>query len=133
MNPFLSSSKRSTGEEGKFSTDEVRLANRNSGFLLELLDSDITPIGAHYLLNHFDVPLLDSTAHQLVFEGAFKNPQSLGLQEIQLLINIAGQPGGALGMQSLVSTLLVAEQQIVRVTNSHWKHRGILLDSPITL
>ena len=88
MNPFLSSSKRSRGEDGQFSIDEVRLANRNSGLLLELLDSDITPIGAHYLLNHFDVPLLDSTAHQLVFEGAFKNPHSLSLPEIQSLPSI---------------------------------------------
>lgn len=85
MNPFLSTSKRSTGEEGQYSTDELRLANRNSGLLLELLDSDITPIGAHYLLNHFDVPLLDPSAHQLRFKGAFKNPHTIGMQEIQSL------------------------------------------------
>ena len=36
--------------------EEVRLANRNYGVLLEALRHDVTPTGLHYLLNHFDVP-----------------------------------------------------------------------------
>ena len=43
-------------EDGVFSHDEVRLANRNSGLLLESLHHDVTPTGLHYLLIHFDVP-----------------------------------------------------------------------------
>lgn len=42
--------------EGAFSPEEVRLANRNSGTLLETLRYDLTPTGLHYLLIHFDVP-----------------------------------------------------------------------------
>ena len=42
--------------EGLFDSAEVRLANRNSGILLETLRHDVTPAGMHYLLNHFDVP-----------------------------------------------------------------------------
>src|SRR5689334_16013350 len=40
--------------EGAFSREEVRLANRNSGTLLETLRHDLTPTGLHYLLIHFD-------------------------------------------------------------------------------
>jgi hypothetical protein len=42
--------------DGPFDAAEVRLANRNSGILLEALRHDVTPAGMHYLLNHFDVP-----------------------------------------------------------------------------
>ena len=39
--------------DGPFDAAEVRLANRNSGILLETLRHDVTPAGMHYLLNHF--------------------------------------------------------------------------------
>jgi sulfane dehydrogenase subunit SoxC len=50
--------------------DELALAARNHGILLEALRYDITPIGLHYLLTHFDVPHVDGSQWQLRVEGA---------------------------------------------------------------
>jgi hypothetical protein len=41
--------------DGAFAREELRLANRNAGTLLESLRHDVTPPGLHYLLTHFDV------------------------------------------------------------------------------
>ncbi len=72
-------------EPAEFSRSELGLANRNSGALLELLDADITPTGTHYLLNHFDVPLIDAGTHALEFTGAFDAPFRLSMAEIMAL------------------------------------------------
>ncbi len=88
INPFLDASNRVHIEDGSYIRNEVDLANRNSGLLLELLSCDITPIGAHYLLNHFDVPILDSSTHTLAFEGAFEAPYKITLDEIKSLPKI---------------------------------------------
>jgi DMSO/TMAO reductase YedYZ molybdopterin-dependent catalytic subunit len=71
--------------DGAFSLEEVTLANRNSGLLLETLNQDITPTGAHYLLNHFDVPQINAADHVLAFEGAFEAPFALSMAEIRAL------------------------------------------------
>ena len=39
--------------------DELGLAARNHGFPLEMLREPVTPTGLHYLLIHFDIPVLD--------------------------------------------------------------------------
>lgn len=72
-------------QDGVFSEDELRLANRNSGILLETLQQDITPTGAHYLLIHFDVPQLDEKSHGLTFADGFSNPFTLNIEEIRAL------------------------------------------------
>ena len=41
------------------SLDELRLATRNHGLPLEMLCHDVTPPGLHYLLVHYDIPVLD--------------------------------------------------------------------------
>ena len=64
---------RPTTAQGIFSEIEVELANRNSGMPLESLDYDVTPIGQHYLLTHFDIPKLNSVDHILSFRGEFSN------------------------------------------------------------
>ncbi len=84
-NPFTGYSGRIDTKDGVYSQSEVGLANRNSGNLLETLALDITPIGLHYLLIHFDVPLLDAGTHRLGFSGAFDAPFELGLDEIRAL------------------------------------------------
>tara|TARA_R110002020_G_scaffold410770_5_gene620462 strand:+ start:30357 stop:31463 length:1107 start_codon:yes stop_codon:yes gene_type:complete len=84
-NPFLGYSGRIDTKDGVYSQSEVGLANRNSGNLLETLALDITPTGLHYLLIHFDVPLIDAGAHRLGFSGAFDAPFELGLDEIKAL------------------------------------------------
>ncbi|MDA7426114.1 molybdopterin-dependent oxidoreductase [Thalassococcus lentus] len=72
-------------QDGLYSEDETRLANRNSGLLLETLRHDITPTGAHYLLIHFDIPHLDAQRHQLEFGAGFDAPYSLSMDDIRAL------------------------------------------------
>ena len=79
-NPFQQGAARADTPE--FTRDEVGLANRNSGALLELLSCDITPTGTHYLLTHFDTPIIDTGSHVLEFKGAFDAPYRLSMAEI---------------------------------------------------
>ena len=57
--PFQSTARRPS-IEGPYLLEEVELANRNYGILLEALRHDVTPTGLHYLLNHFDVPYVEN-------------------------------------------------------------------------
>jgi len=82
---FHSRDKRPHSDPEVFGRDEVRLANRNSGALLETLGLDITPTGTHYLLTHFDTPLLDAASHSLRFHGVFDAPYEMSLEEIRAL------------------------------------------------
>ena len=82
-NPFTGAPGREETTPRVFSEAEVGLANRNSGAFLEMLALVITPVGAQYLLTHFDVPLLEAGAHRLVFDGAFEAPFELSLEEIK--------------------------------------------------
>ncbi len=70
-------------QHGGYSVSEVTLANRNNGTLLETLHHDVTPIGAHYLLNHFDVPYVHNALDwKIAIEGEVAQPFSVTLNEI---------------------------------------------------
>ena len=84
-NPSLDPQPRPETTDGVYSEIERGLANRNHGVILETLAMDVTPTGAHYLLTHFDVPLLDAGAHRLKFHGAFSNPFDIGMDDIKAL------------------------------------------------
>lgn len=45
--------------ENPITIHEVRKASRNRGMPLEALSLDVTPVGLHYMLAHFDIPILD--------------------------------------------------------------------------
>lgn len=63
---------------------ETRLAHRNHGLLLELLAHDVTPVGAHYLLTHFDVPYVASADDwRLHIEGLVSRPAAFDLAALQ--------------------------------------------------
>ena len=66
-----------------FSTVELALATRNHGFPLESLRYDLTPIGLHYLLIHFDIPFVDAATWRLEIGGEVERPLSLSLDEIK--------------------------------------------------
>jgi DMSO/TMAO reductase YedYZ molybdopterin-dependent catalytic subunit len=69
---------------GDFFREEVWLANRNHGILLETLRHDVTPAGMHYLLTHFDVPYVaDASDWSLSFNGLVKKPFTMSLAELQ--------------------------------------------------
>ena len=81
--PFAPGAARDATPE--FTRAEVGLANRNSGLPLELLRHEVTPLGAHYLLTHFDMPALDDAAHMLRFTGAFDAPFALTMDDLRAL------------------------------------------------
>src|SRR6266511_2475010 len=51
------------------SLEELQLAARNHGMPLEALRYPITPAGLHYLLIHYDVPVVDAAAWRLAVRG----------------------------------------------------------------
>jgi DMSO/TMAO reductase YedYZ molybdopterin-dependent catalytic subunit len=63
--------------------EELRLAARNHAMPLEALRWPITPLGLHYLLVHYDVPLVDADAWRLEVGGAVEQPIRLGLEELR--------------------------------------------------
>jgi DMSO/TMAO reductase YedYZ molybdopterin-dependent catalytic subunit len=71
--------------EGLFDPAEVRLANRNSGILLETLRHDVTPAGMHYLLNHFDVPYVPGDDWRVEIGGRVRKPATLSLEAIKAM------------------------------------------------
>ncbi len=82
--PFLRRSGRQHAGAAFFA-EESRLANRNSGIPLEMLRHDITPIGAHYLLNHFDIPYVANDDWHVEIGGAVNIAKSISLAEIKRL------------------------------------------------
>ena len=68
-------------DEG-ISLDELRLATRNHGMPLEMLDLDLTPPGLHYVLVHYDIPLLDPAGWRLEIDGHVEHPVSLDLPAV---------------------------------------------------
>jgi DMSO/TMAO reductase YedYZ molybdopterin-dependent catalytic subunit len=81
-NPFTSSERRAN-IEGFFQPEEVALANRNSGILLETLRHDVTPVGLHYLLNHFDVPYVADSKWDVEIGGRVAKPGATSLDEVR--------------------------------------------------
>jgi sulfane dehydrogenase subunit SoxC len=73
----------STEVDSAISPDELQLAARNHGLPLEALRDDITPIGLHYLLTHFDIPYVDETAWSLEIGGAVEHSLKLTLSDLK--------------------------------------------------
>src|ERR1700712_3978682 len=65
------------------SADELQLATRNSGLPLEALRYDVTPIGLHYLLVHYDIPFIDETSWRLEIDGHVERVLSLDLPTLR--------------------------------------------------
>lgn len=63
--------------------EELQLATRNRGMPLEGLRYDITPVGMHYLLVHFDIPAVDVAGWRLQVGGAVERPLELTLAEVR--------------------------------------------------
>ena len=60
--------------------EELQLAARNHGMPLEALRWDVTPLGLHYLLIHYDIPAVDPGAWRLEVGGRVERPLSLSLE-----------------------------------------------------
>src|SRR5205809_6898181 len=49
---------------------------------LEALRYDITPVGLHYLLIHFDIPMVDASSYELSVGGHVRNRLQLSLDAL---------------------------------------------------
>lgn len=63
--------------------EELQLAVRNHSMPLEALRYDITPVGLHYLLIHFDIPFVNSTDYALAVSGHVRTPLNLSLDDLK--------------------------------------------------
>src|SRR3954453_13563625 len=72
-----------TAGAGAVSQEELALAARNHGMPLEALAYDVTPVGMHYLLTHYDVPRVDPASWRFEIDGAVERPLSLSLDELR--------------------------------------------------
>lgn len=68
-----------------FSLDELSLAARNHAMPLEALRYDITPVGLHYVLIHYDIPAIDPVTWRLEVGGLVGKRLSLSLEEIRAM------------------------------------------------
>lgn len=65
--------------------DELALAARNHAMPLEALRYDLTPVGLHYLLVHYDIPAVDPLAWRLRIDGAVDRAAELDLPALRAL------------------------------------------------
>src|SRR3954454_13390949 len=63
--------------------EELQLAVRNHSMPLEALRYDITPVGLHYLLIHFDIPPASARDYSLTIGGHVSKPLVLSLDDIK--------------------------------------------------
>lgn len=71
-------------DEG-ISVDELRLAGRNHAMPMEMLRDEVTPVGLHYLLTHYDMPAVDAASWRLGVDGLVAEPLELTLDELRSL------------------------------------------------
>jgi DMSO/TMAO reductase YedYZ molybdopterin-dependent catalytic subunit len=64
--------------------DELQLAARNHGMPLEVLRWPVTPVGMHYLLIHYDIPLVGDD-WRLAVDGSVGTQLTLTLDELRAL------------------------------------------------
>jgi DMSO/TMAO reductase YedYZ molybdopterin-dependent catalytic subunit len=62
--------------------EELQLAVRNHSMPLEALRYEITPLGLHYLLIHFDIPALDASDYALSIGGHVRKPVRLSIEDL---------------------------------------------------
>ena len=77
-----------TAADGPLTFEELALATRNRGMPLEALRYDVTPTGLHYLLVHFDIPVIDAGMWRLNVGGMVTHPLSLSLDDIRAMPSV---------------------------------------------
>ena len=65
------------------SLEELQLAARNHGMPLEALKHEITPLGLHYLLVHYDIPVVDPATWRLTIGGRVRAGLELSLDDLR--------------------------------------------------
>jgi DMSO/TMAO reductase YedYZ molybdopterin-dependent catalytic subunit len=67
----------------EITVEELQLAARNHGMPLEGLRYDVTPVGMHYLLIHFDVPATEAGTWTVQIGGLVARPRSLTMADLR--------------------------------------------------
>jgi DMSO/TMAO reductase YedYZ molybdopterin-dependent catalytic subunit len=67
------------------SLEELALAARNHAMPFEALRYDVTPVGLHYLLIHYDIPEVDATSFRLSIGGHVETPLDLTLDALRAM------------------------------------------------
>jgi DMSO/TMAO reductase YedYZ molybdopterin-dependent catalytic subunit len=65
--------------------DELRLAARNHAMPLEAPQYDVTPVGLHYLLIHYDIPAIDVSGWRLKVGGQVGKELELSLDDLRAM------------------------------------------------
>lgn len=65
--------------------DELALATRNHGLPLEALRYDVTPPGLHYVLVHYDIPMIEAGEWRLQVDGLVERPLELNLESLRAM------------------------------------------------
>ncbi|HET7671952.1 MAG TPA: sulfite oxidase [Burkholderiales bacterium] len=81
--PFFDRGRRDS-IEGNFTPEELGLALNNVSLPPEALRYDVTPLGLHYTLSHFDIPAL-RPSHRLTVDGTVERPRAFQVQELRAL------------------------------------------------
>jgi DMSO/TMAO reductase YedYZ molybdopterin-dependent catalytic subunit len=70
-------------DSAEITREELQLAARNHGMPLEAMRHDVTPVGLHYLLIHYDIPDVDPASWRLEIGGSVERPGAWSLPELQ--------------------------------------------------
>lgn len=71
------------GPDEGISIEELRLASRNHAMPAEVLRDDVTPLGLHYVLSHYDLPAVDPATWRLRLGGTVERPFELDLESLR--------------------------------------------------
>ena len=110
--------------EPRISLDELRLAARNHALPLEALRYPITPTGLHYLLIHYDIPLVDEETYRLEIGGLVSSPLSLSLDDLRGLpaIEVASTMECAGNGRALIEPAVVSQPWVQEaVGTASWR------------
>ena len=69
--------------DGPLTFDELGLAFRNRGMPLEAMAHDTTPVGLHYLVIHWDIPVADEATWRIAVEGLVGRTLSLSIDDLR--------------------------------------------------
>jgi DMSO/TMAO reductase YedYZ molybdopterin-dependent catalytic subunit len=116
---------------------ELRLATRNHGLPLEALAYDVTPAGLHYLLIHYDIPVVDPASWRLEVGGHSERVLSLSLDDLRarpattlaVTLECAGNGRGLLSPRPLSQPWLLEAVGTAEWTGTPL--RGVLEDAGI--
>jgi DMSO/TMAO reductase YedYZ molybdopterin-dependent catalytic subunit len=69
--------------DGPLTFDELGLAFRNRGMPLEAMVHDTTPVGLHYLVIHWDIPVADETTWRVAVDGRVSRALELSMDDLR--------------------------------------------------